>query len=464
MYNECFRGMSSTILWMGRIDNMNIIYMHTHDSGRYIQPYGYPVSTPNMMRLAQESTLFRKAFCAGPTCSPSRAALLTGACPHRNGMLGLASRGFALNDYDMHMVRWLSKHGFRTALCGIQHEGMNGATIGYDEVLIEPVEKNMYIKDAESFDHNSARLAADYLRKQGEKKGSFFLSFGMINTHRDFPIDDKSTNPDYVIPPPTLYDCAQTREDMARFMNSARIADECLGVVLNAVRESGLEDNTIVLFTTDHGIAFPFMKCTLYDTGIGVALMIKYPGNPLRGKVTDALVSQIDIFPTLCDLCGIEKPDWLEGESMVNILSGDENVHGRSEVFSEVTYHASYEPMRCVRTERYKLIRRYDFHNCIVPSNIDNSLSKQFVLDAGILDRVNAREMLFDLYLDPMERENLVDNADYKDIYNDLSNRLSEWMKQTDDPLLRYGHRIPAPEGAAINKLSCLHAEYDDFE
>ena len=120
--------------------------------------------------------------------------------------------------------------------------------------------------------------------------------------------------------------------------------------------------------------------------------------------------------------------------------------------------------MRCVRTERYKLIRRYDFHNCIVPSNIDNSLSKQFVLDAGILDRVNAREMLFDLYLDPMERENLVDNADYKDIYNDLSNRLSEWMKQTDDPLLRYGHRIPAPEGAAINKLSCLHAEYDDFE
>lgn len=174
MYNECFRGMSSTILWMGRIDNMNIIYIHTHDSGRYIQPYGYPVSTPNMMRLAQESTLFRKAFCAGPTCSPSRAALLTGACPHRNGMLGLASRGFALNDYDMHMVRWLSKHGFRTALCGIQHEGMNGATIGYDEVLIEPVEKNMYIKDAESFDHNSARLAADYLRKQGEKKAVFF--------------------------------------------------------------------------------------------------------------------------------------------------------------------------------------------------------------------------------------------------------------------------------------------------
>ena len=115
---------------------MNIIYIHTHDSGRYLQPYGYPVETPNMMRLAQGSTLFRKACCAGPTCSPSRAALLTGTYPHCNGMLGLAGRGFSLRDYDMHLVRWLSKHGYLTALSGIQHEAPDGNVIGYDEVLL----------------------------------------------------------------------------------------------------------------------------------------------------------------------------------------------------------------------------------------------------------------------------------------------------------------------------------------
>ena len=260
------------------------------------------------------------------------------------------------------------------------------------------------------------------------------------------------------------YDAPQTRVDMARYMHSARIADDCLGIVMDAVREAGLEENTVIVFTTDHGIAFPHMKCTLYDTGIGVALIIKYPGNPTRGMVTDALVSQVDVFPTLCDLCGIDKPEWLAGMSLTDILAGKEGARGREEIFAEVTYHASYEPMRCIRTERYKLIRRFDDHNGVVPSNIDNGPSKQFVLDAGILDRVHAREMLFDLYLDPMERENLVLDARYHKVYDDLSRRLYRWMERTDDPLLRTGPRVPAPRGAAINKLTCLHAEYEDFE
>src|SRR5690348_10466006 len=85
----------------------NIVYIHSHDSGRYLQPYGYAVPTPNLQRLATEGVLFRRAFSAAPTCSPSRAALLTGQCPHRNGMFGLAHRGFSLNDYNKHIVHTL---------------------------------------------------------------------------------------------------------------------------------------------------------------------------------------------------------------------------------------------------------------------------------------------------------------------------------------------------------------------
>lgn len=443
---------------------MNIIYLHTHDSGRYLEPYGYGVPTPNLMQLAKESTLFRHCYCAGPTCSPSRAALLTGTWPHVNGMTGLAHFGdFVLKDYEMHMARYFHNQGYETVLSGIQHEAADSYDIGYDRILQDTWGRDMYIADVEETDIRAAELAADYLSGRREAEGNFFLSVGLFCTHRNFPEDTKGVRQEYIMPPSNLYDCKKNREDMAGFVQSASIADRCFGIVLDRLRRSGLEDNTIVIFTTDHGIAFPFMKCTLYDTGIGVAFMVKYPGNPTAGTATDALVSQIDLFPTLCELCDVPKPEWLQGVSLAGILRGEKEAV-RDEIFSEVTYHASYEPMRCIRTERYKLIRRYDYHGCVVPSNIDNGKSKQFLLESGVLNRFLPREMLFDLYLDPMERENLIGDRSYLKIYNELSERLSQWMKDTKDPLISVLHRVPAPSNAQIRKLTCIHPEDCDLE
>ncbi|MGE9292553.1 MAG: sulfatase-like hydrolase/transferase [Puniceicoccales bacterium] len=97
----------------------NILYYHSHDTGRYIQPYGYQVPTPNLQQLAEEGVLFRRAFCAAPTCSPSRAGLLTGCAAHSVGMLGLAHRGFSLTDVSRTMVTYLREVGYETCLCGI---------------------------------------------------------------------------------------------------------------------------------------------------------------------------------------------------------------------------------------------------------------------------------------------------------------------------------------------------------
>lgn len=442
---------------------MNILYMHTHDSGRYLMPYGHLVPTPNLMEFAKESTLFRHCYCAGPTCSPSRAAMLTGAYPHVNGMMGLAQRGFGLNDYSRHMASYLSRQGYETVLSGIQHEGECGAQLGYDKVLIESEDRGQYLPDPEGFDLESAALTAEYIKSRASRDGNFFLSFGMINTHRDFPADRKGIRQEYITPPAVLYDTKENREDMAGYIASASIADRCVGIVLDAVKEAGLEEDTVIFFTTDHGIAFPRMKCNLYDTGTGVALIMKYPGNQTAGTAIDSLVSHVDIFPTLCELCGIEKPDWLQGVAFTGLLTG-EKTKVRDEVFSEVNYHASYEPMRSIRTERYKLIRRYDYHNKVVPSNIDNGRSKRFLTDAGWLNRPTEREMLFDLYLDPMERENLVNHPEYQDVYCDLSHRLYNWMEETEDPLIHVIHRLPKPGGAEVNKLTCMHAEYADYE
>lgn len=443
---------------------MNIICLHTHDSGRYLEPYGYAVPTPNLMALARESTLFRQCYCVGPTCSPSRAGMLTGTWPHVCGMTGLAHFGdFRLNDYNMHMARYFQTQGYETVLSGIQHEAGDSNEIGYNRILQDTWGTDMYIADTEETDTRTAALAAEYLRSRSRQPGNFFLSVGLFCTHREFPAHPKETKQEYIMPPAVLYDCQETREDMVGYLESAAIADRCFGIVLDSLKESGLEQDTVVVYTTDHGIAFPHMKCTLYDTGIGVAFMIKYPGNKTAGTATDALVSHLDLFPTLCNLCGLPKPDWLQGVSLAGILDGTETAVNK-QVFAEVNYHSSYEPMRCIRTERYKLIRRYDDHGSIIATHMDQSRSKKFLLDNGILQRFVPREMLFDLYLDPMERENLVGDRAYLEIYNELSKRLSIWMEETDDPLIQVQHRIPAPANARVVARDSIHPGEGRFE
>ena len=440
---------------------MNIVYIHTHDSGRYIQPYGYGIPTPNLMELAKQSTLFRHCYCAGPTCSPSRAALLTGTAPHVNGMLGLAHRGFLMKDYNMHLSSYLRGVGYETALCGVQHEAPDAGMLGYDRIITE----NTPAASHGERDIQNARAAAEYIRNSAGKGKNFFLSFGMFSTHREFPAADDGADTerqDYIMPPHVMYDTPANREDMLGYHRSAKTADKCVGIVMEALSAPNIEGNTAVIFTTDHGIAFPRMKCSLYDTGIGVAFMLKFPGNPKKGA-NDILISHIDVFPTLCDLCGIEKPGWLMGKSFYGaLLGGTDEIN--SEIFAEVTYHAAYEPMRCIRTARYKLIRRYDFHSAMVPSNTDDGPSKRFLMEAGIISRPVGRDMLFDLHLDPVERENLVNDGAYTAVYNDLSARLSDYMERTDDPLNAVNHRVPAPSGAKINKLGCIHPIDADFE
>src|SRR6478752_6985918 len=117
----------------------NIVYLHSHDTGRHIQPYGHQVPTPNIQRLADQGLLFREAFSAAPVCSPSRAALLTGEYSHTNGMLGLAHRGYRLHDYDHHLVHALRTAGYTSTLIGEQHLSVDRDDLGYDHVLEGPV-------------------------------------------------------------------------------------------------------------------------------------------------------------------------------------------------------------------------------------------------------------------------------------------------------------------------------------
>ena len=350
------------------MNKLNVIYIHTHDSGRYTGPYGYNVPTPNLNRFALESTTFRHCFSAAPTCSPSRAALLTGMTPHQCGMQGLVNRGWHLCDSNKHLASFLHSKGYETILCGMQHEGKSWRELGYETHIGHEESVKM---SRDEWDRENTESIVSYLENRNSDK-PFFLSLGWFNTHRPYPHASEEINPDFIEVPPILPDCSEVRKDMADYYQSISVVDECFGKIYDAIRRLGLLDNSIVFFTTDHGIAFPMMKCSLFDTGIGVSFMFSCPDNKLKGRAVDNLISHYDVFPTLCDFLGIEKPEWIEGHSFAPLFEG-KDVCVRKEVCAEVTYHASYEPKRCIRTDRYKYIRLF-YSPDVIPSNIDEEM------------------------------------------------------------------------------------------
>ncbi len=450
--------------------------IHTDDTGRYISPYGYGIDTPNLQHLAQDGVLFRNAHCAGPTCSPSRGALYTGSSPHSNGLIGLAHRGFEMHEYNHHLSNFLSERGFHTVLAGQQHEiprnteaDLEKSVLGYDRVLrgddTDPSNGRL--------DHGHTRRdfaiteeATKFLRETDRDDDSdpFFLSLGLYNTHKPLPIDQNLVAPDTVAPPDPLPDVPSIREEMAAYHAAVQNVDKCVGEVYKTLESTGLIDETLFLFTTDHGIPFPLMKCTLSDSGTGVSLIAKFPDqiDSQGSSVVDELVSQIDLFPTFCDYLGFDIPQWVEGISLLPMLHGDEE-SVRDEVFSEVTYHAAYEPKRSVRTKRYRYVQRFDEqYDQYVAPNTDAGQSKEFFKKLGYFEQAPPKKALYDLYLDPNQRNNILEEPQYESVGRDLRDRLLNWMEQTNDPLI--GGPVSKPDGAVADKQGALHPDMGEFE
>jgi arylsulfatase A-like enzyme len=421
----------------------NILYLHSHDTGRYVQPYGQPVPTPNIQRLADQGVLFREAFCAVPTCSGSRACLLTGQYGHNSGMLGLAHRGWSLNDYRQHLVHPLRKAGYHSVLIGEQHIAKRPDIIGFDRV--EKIETT----HVESVAPVARAVIAEPIPEP------FFLSVGFFETHRDWLGPSSVRDALYSQPPANLPDTPETRHDMASFKASARTLDQGVGSVLEALESQGLAENTLIIFTTDHGLAFPGAKATLYDRGLGVMLIMRGPGGFSGGKVNDALVSHLDVYPTVCELAGIERPGFLQGESLLPLVRGQTDAV-RETLFAEMNWHAAYEPQRAVRDKRYKYIKRFGERSKPVLANCDDSPSKTVLLEHGWAERNVPFEQLYDLVFDPNEADNVAGEPAYANTLAQMRERLDGWMHETADPLL-HGELKPPP-GTEVNDPDQLSA------
>jgi len=421
----------------------NILLIHCHDLGQHLGCYGIDtVRTPHLDRLAGQGVRFAHSYCSAPSCSPSRASIFTGRWPHSNGVMGLCHADFAwdLHADEQHMAQLLGDGGYATAAVGIIHETASGAErCGYQR----------YAAPARADAATSAAL--EVMADLADGQAPWFLCVGFVEPHRlpqvhpetGIPGDNSFPGPGLepddslgVQVPAYLADTPGTRWELAGLQGALAEVDRNVGRLLAALDEQGLAENTLVVFTTDHGIAMPRAKCTLYEPGVSTALMLRLPSRAgwHGGRTLDPMISNVDYLPTLLDLVGLPMPPNVEGQSFAPLLDGGAYAP-REHLFCEMTYHDYYDPRRSVRNGRYKLIANFTS----APEFMDCSQSWRPVSDVASGNHAVSYHPpveLYDLAEDPAELHNLADDPTLADVRADLLARLGDHLRATADPIL----------------------------
>ncbi len=415
----------------------NIVFITCHDLGRHLACYGQgTVPSPALDSLAARGLLFERSFCTAPQCSPSRAALHTGRHAHANGMHGLAHDPFRwrLHAGERHLAHYLRETGYRTALFGIQHltDAAGAPALGYDEIYDRAPAAAL------------GQAATDWLATQAGQTEPFYLEVGFFEPHRRWDFGD--VEPDDQLGaelPPYLPQTPEARAEVAQLQGAIAALDSAVGRIVAALETQGLLQDTWLIFVTDHGLAMPRAKCTLYDPGIETALLMHWPGGGLTGgRRIPQLISHVDVVPTVLEALGLDRPQRLHGRSFWKLLQGA-YFQARDVVFAGKTFHTAWEPMRGLRTEDHKLVLNLCQDIAInVPGDIQ--LSPVY---PQMIEEINARRPaveLYDLQTDPLERDNLAGQAQHQALERALLERLYRWMEGTGDPLLQGPIASPA--------------------
>ncbi|WP_454830531.1 sulfatase family protein [Paraburkholderia xenovorans] len=415
----------------------NIVLIHCHDLGRWLSCYGMKsVPSPNLNAFADRAVVFEQAFSTAPLCSPARGSLFTGLSPHRHGLLGLAHHAWRYREDVVTLPEMLGPLGYDTALIGLQHENVDPSVLGFAQV-----EGAGFLPRA----WQVVEAADAWLKRRSSctaELAPFFLTVGMWEVHRPWPIQDYvPADPALVEVPQYLPDNAESRQDIAAFYGSIQQMDEAVGYLLDRIDEYFDSGDTFIVFTTDHGAAFPRAKGTLYDPGTGVALIVRPPRSwaTSPGKRGE-LVSHLDIVPTCLELAGMpldEYADKFEGASLVPLLKNTYADRGPETriLFTQKNFHDGYDPMRAVRSGRYKYIRNFEKGPKLKLSlDLEQSVTRRGIGDLHLEER--AAEELYDLHVDPWEKCNLAANEHYQSVRAELASRLTKWMAETNDPLL----------------------------
>ena len=415
---------------LSKCRNANVLMITCHDIGRHLGCYGVEtVQTDNLDSLARKGIRFQNYFATDCVCSPSRGSILTGRYPQANGLMGLTHQpwGWSLKKGEKHAAAILAEAGYETTLVGLQHvTSGNPDSVGYQHVLS---------KDRKAAE--TVRATRELLQKATKQDRPFFIKVGFFEVHRPFTVGTDTEKGVFI--PHYLKDTPEIREDLAKFQGTIRFFDACVGEILGALEKSQVAENTLVVFTSDHGIPYPGAKWCLYDPGIETPLIMYHPGTDVEGgRVFHQPMSNVDLLPTLLDILDVNIPPNLQGHSFKDVIEGTKTDSPRNEIFAQRTSHALRDnTSRTVRTTRYKLIRYFEpgrlvkFPTDAVPQRVAEHTERP-KRNPGRRPVVQ----LFDLEKDPHEREDLAASPEYAGIVGDLSDRLWRWMEDVDDPIL----------------------------
>jgi N-sulfoglucosamine sulfohydrolase len=426
----------------------NVLLIIADDQGLDAGCYGGTVRTPNLDRLATQSTLFTQGYATVSSCSSSRSVLYTGLYSHSNGMYGLAHdvHNQSLLDWVITVPRLMSAAGYATALVGKKHIRPEKA-LSYDAELVP---EKPGVRDVAAL----AAAAGQFIRAQAAKP--FFITVGFSDPHR---ADENFGNtrswpkvprmqyaPNEVTIPAHLPDLPAVRADLAQYYESISRLDSGVGLLLAQLDETGHAHDTVVIFLSDNGRPFPGAKTCLYDEGIHLPLIIRAPGIT-RGVRCEAMVSWVDITPTILDLAHAPLPVYkLAGRSLLPVLN-QARPGGWDRVFASHSFHEinQYYPMRAMRTARHAYIVNLA-HELSFPIAGDVAASPSWkaiiASDARLGKRsLNAylhrpAEELYDIVNDPDQLINVAGSADYRDTLRQMREGVRKWRTATKDPWL----------------------------
>ena len=427
---------------VGRKRNgLNVIQIILHDTGQAFGCYGMDVKTPCVDAFAAEGVRFSNHFCNSTPCSPARGCAMTGLYAHHNGLIGLVNRGWDIPDGVPTMVDRFNDGGYETVLCGLQHERhpRKGNAMHYRKMFStrgnpDPEKREISVERV-------CKAAQGYLqgRQAGEGEGQkpFYLNLGIFETHAPWSRQCyKAHTPaaEAVKMPAFLPDVPLMRQPWAAFLGALTYTDQCLGEFFTFLKTSGIDRNTLVVFTVDHGVSFPRAKSSVYEAGMETAMIMKLPGVIKAGRVAGELVSHVDLMPTLLDACGLDVPDGVDGRSYWPLLTGRAYEPNRY-VFTERNFHENFDPMRTVRDERYKYIRNFSARpdRPSVKEFEAMGLTRQNEFWITPSQRPRPLEELYDLQADPHETVNLADKDELRPVKKRLRDALFAWMNDTGD-------------------------------
>lgn len=411
------------------------------DIGAYVHP---TVRTPNLDQLATEGMRFTQAFLTTSSCSPSRTSIISGLYPHNTDAEQLS---WPLPEGKQTFVEELKNAGYWTGLAGKYH--MGDPVRDDFNVLME-----MQWKDAPiGLDR---RLVGDgsgcddwiKLLQQRPEEKPFFVWLAAFDAHRPFypGISDEPYGPEEVVIPPYIPETDLVKEDFALYYEEITRMDDYIGKVLAELENQRVADNTLILFVSDNGRAFPRDKTTLYDGGIKTPWIIKWPGKIKAGTVNDNLVSSVDIAPTFLQAANLKPLPAFEGVDLMPTI-GEEMAEVRDQIYAEDHFHDFEDYTRAIRTKQYKYIKNFypDLPNTPSADVLrDRSWQSMLVEQKnGLLDEAQLRcfevprpeEELYDIVADPYELNNLAANAEVQRVLEDMRSRLKTMRTRTKDVL-----------------------------